>query len=133
MSACCEEDNPGGYSECQSDRSIDRPSIWCARRYGDLVNLSHDDLLSQKNQWSWDQDEGCWVQTSDVRQSEIFGSIKEARLSGSRIFSGNISPAKPVTNLYTKVSFYGCCAGFCRIERLESGLGGSWENYRISS
>ncbi|GFY05284.1 hypothetical protein TNCV_2207301 [Trichonephila clavipes] len=31
--------HPGGYSQCQRDRSIDRPSIWIMR-YGDVVDLT---------------------------------------------------------------------------------------------
>ncbi|GFW54819.1 hypothetical protein TNCV_2654591 [Trichonephila clavipes] len=32
--------------QCQDDRSIDRPSVWCTR-YGDELDLSRDGLLSQ--------------------------------------------------------------------------------------
>ncbi|GFY24914.1 hypothetical protein TNCV_2691051 [Trichonephila clavipes] len=38
---------PGGYTQCQSDRLIDRPSIWCTR-YGDGVDLSLTGLWSQR-------------------------------------------------------------------------------------
>ncbi|GFU60868.1 hypothetical protein TNCV_3372031 [Trichonephila clavipes] len=38
---------PGGYPQCQSDSSIDRPSIWCPR-YGNGLNLSHTGLLPQR-------------------------------------------------------------------------------------
>ncbi|GFU20137.1 transposable element Tcb1 transposase [Trichonephila clavipes] len=36
-----------GYSQCQSDRSINRPSIWYTR-YGDVVDFSREGLLSQE-------------------------------------------------------------------------------------
>ncbi|GFV18156.1 hypothetical protein TNCV_169591 [Trichonephila clavipes] len=38
---------PRGYSQCQSDRSIDRPFIWYTR-YSDLIDFSHNGLLSQE-------------------------------------------------------------------------------------
>ncbi|GFX20054.1 hypothetical protein TNCV_1436141 [Trichonephila clavipes] len=39
--------------------SVDRPSIWCTR-YGDVVDLSHDGLLSQNTN-------GVVTKTEDAR------------------------------------------------------------------
>ncbi|GFY07244.1 hypothetical protein TNCV_1585991 [Trichonephila clavipes] len=55
---------PGGYSECQSDRFIDRPSMWCTR-YGDVVDLSSYGLLSQRTNevGTKTKDAGCRLVT----------------------------------------------------------------------
>ncbi|GFY35297.1 hypothetical protein TNCV_796531 [Trichonephila clavipes] len=44
ISACCYKDR---YPQCESEKSIYRPSILCTR-YGDVVDFSLDGLLSQK-------------------------------------------------------------------------------------
>ncbi|GFV20084.1 transposable element Tcb1 transposase [Trichonephila clavipes] len=60
MSAFGRKTYPGGYSQCQSDRSIGRSSMWLMR-YGDVVDLSHDDLLSQRTNvvGTGTEDTGC--------------------------------------------------------------------------
>ncbi|GFU79475.1 hypothetical protein TNCV_872441 [Trichonephila clavipes] len=37
--------HPGGYPQCQRDKSIDRPSVWCTR-YGNGVDFRPTGLLS---------------------------------------------------------------------------------------
>ncbi|GFU76867.1 hypothetical protein TNCV_4520231 [Trichonephila clavipes] len=65
MSASCEEDIPRRVSRiCQINRSIDKPSIWCTK-YSEIVDLSHDDLLSQlTNGGTWMKDAGRRLATS---------------------------------------------------------------------
>ncbi|GFU65493.1 hypothetical protein TNCV_634161 [Trichonephila clavipes] len=46
MLTCCVKTYPGGYSQCESEGFIDRPSVWCTR-YGDGVDLRHTGLMYQ--------------------------------------------------------------------------------------
>ncbi|GFW19781.1 hypothetical protein TNCV_3560841 [Trichonephila clavipes] len=39
--------DPGGYRQYQSDRSIDRPHIWC-KRYSDVFDLSRTEAACLK-------------------------------------------------------------------------------------
>ncbi|GFX69817.1 hypothetical protein TNCV_4391721 [Trichonephila clavipes] len=48
VSNCCEEEIPRGYLQCQSDRMVDRPTMWIMR-YGDVEDIGRDGLLSQRS------------------------------------------------------------------------------------
>ncbi|GFT37756.1 hypothetical protein TNCV_4128381 [Trichonephila clavipes] len=56
----------------QSDRSIDRPSIWCTK-YDGVVDISSDGILSQE---PMELGPRRRMPGADLRQSEIIGDVK---------------------------------------------------------
>ncbi|GFV72859.1 hypothetical protein TNCV_1325701 [Trichonephila clavipes] len=79
LSAFCGGKYPGGYSQCQSDASIYGTFVQFSR-YGDVDNLSHERILSRKNQWWLGPRQKVPGAETLRRQSEIIGCVKEARL-----------------------------------------------------
>ncbi|GFX23488.1 hypothetical protein TNCV_3769641 [Trichonephila clavipes] len=66
---------PGEYPQCQSDGSINRPSIWCTR-YGYVVDLSRAGQLFQRTNGFGMKTRSTCVQIRYPRQLEIIGGVK---------------------------------------------------------